>query len=179
MTTIAMNDFLSQEAKRDPHAFYAQLPADEPLHYVEGLNAWLVTSYEDALFVLKDPRFIKDRAKLESPEEAQYLLPELMPFMKNMLMVDPPDYERLRHLVSKAFTPRMIERLRSRIQQIADVGAGHRLESHQPAARVDALRRLGFHHGAIGAGERQTRTRPETGRRSQQRFPQVAIAFAQ
>ena len=37
-----------------------------------------------------------------------------------MLTVDPPDHTRLRSLVSKAFTPRMIEQLRPRIQQIAN-----------------------------------------------------------
>jgi cytochrome P450 PksS len=37
-----------------------------------------------------------------------------------MLMVDQPDHTRLRGLASKAFTPRMIEQLRPRIQQITD-----------------------------------------------------------
>ena len=48
MAEITMNDLLSQETKRDPHTFYAQLRATEPLSYVEGLNAWVVTTYEDA-----------------------------------------------------------------------------------------------------------------------------------
>jgi cytochrome P450 len=37
-----------------------------------------------------------------------------------MLDTDPPDHERLRALVSKAFTPRLIERMRPRVQAIAD-----------------------------------------------------------
>lgn len=140
MTTIAMNDFLSQGARKDPHAFYAQLPKDEPIYYVEGLNAWLVTSYEDALFVLKDPRFTKDREKLASPEDAQNLPPEMMPFMRNMLMVDPPDHERLRRLVSKAFTPRMIEQLRPRIQQITD----ELLDAVQDQGTVDLIKTFAY-----------------------------------
>ena len=39
---------------------------------------------------------------------------------KNMLDTDPPDHERLRALVSKAFTPRLIERMRPRVQAIAN-----------------------------------------------------------
>src|SRR5215207_6003222 len=39
---------------------------------------------------------------------------------RNMLDTDPPDHERLRALVSKAFTPRLIERMRPRVQAIAD-----------------------------------------------------------
>src|SRR2546430_11912643 len=42
------------------------------------------------------------------------------PVEQSMLMVDPPDHTRLRALASKAFTPRTIEQLRPRIQQIAD-----------------------------------------------------------
>ena len=37
-----------------------------------------------------------------------------------MLLKDPPDHTRLRTLVHKAFTPRMVERLRERTQTITD-----------------------------------------------------------
>ncbi len=48
-------------------------------------------------------------------------IPEVMkPLSRNMLDMDPPDHERLRALVSKAFTPRLIERMRPRVQAIAD-----------------------------------------------------------
>jgi cytochrome P450 len=120
MAEITMNDLLSQETKRDPHTFYAQLRSTEPLSYVEGLNAWVVTTYEDALFVLKDPRFTKDSRKIVQPGNGQSSAQGMAAGMRTMLMVDPPDHTRLRALVSKAFTPRMIEQLRPRIQQITD-----------------------------------------------------------
>lgn len=119
MTQISMQDFISQETKRNPHIFYAQLRSAEPLHYVEGINAWLTTTYEDALFVLKDPRFTKDRKKVFPPQQEEHSSIQASIF-QNMLTVDPPDHTRLRRLVSKAFTPRMIEQLRPRIQQITD-----------------------------------------------------------
>lgn len=120
MAEITMNDFLSQETKRDPHTFYAQLRSTEPLFYVEGLNAWVLTTYEDALFVLKNPRFTKDSRKIVRPGSEQSSAQEMAFRMRTMLMVDPPDHTRLRALVSKAFTPPMIEQLRPRIQQITD-----------------------------------------------------------
>jgi cytochrome P450 len=119
MAQISMHDFLSQETKRNPYVFYAQLRSQGPLHYVEGMNVWLAMTYEDALFVLKDPRFTKDRQKVSSQQQDKYHDLEASIF-RNMLTVDPPDHERLRRLISKAFTPRMIEQLRPRIQQITD-----------------------------------------------------------
>ncbi|HXR66707.1 MAG TPA: cytochrome P450 [Ktedonobacteraceae bacterium] len=120
MTELTINDFVSQETKRDPYTFYAQLRSTEPLSYVEGLNAWVLTTHEDALWLLKDPRFTKDSRKISSQEGMSERMQEMAARMRNMLMVDPPDHTRLRSLVSKAFTPRMIEQLRPRIQQIAD-----------------------------------------------------------
>lgn len=134
MTQISMQDFMSQETKRNPQVFYAQLRSDEPLYYVEGLNAWLTTTYEDALFVLKDPRFTKDRRKLLSEQQGEHS--DLMEsIFRNMLTVDPPDHTRLRRLVSQAFTPRMIEQLRPRIQQITD----ELLDKVQPQGSMDLI----------------------------------------
>ncbi|GHO71987.1 polyketide biosynthesis cytochrome P450 PksS [Ktedonobacter sp. SOSP1-52] len=118
MSRISLQEFQSQETKRDLHVFYAQLRSMEPLHYVEDLNFWLTTTYEDALFVLKDPRFTKDRRKISTQQHEQD--PLIASIFQNMLTVDQPDHSRLRRLVSKAFTPRMIEQLRQCIQQITD-----------------------------------------------------------
>jgi len=120
MTEITMHDMMAQETKRDPYTFYAHQRATEPVFYVEDMQSWVVTTYEDALFLLKDPRFIKDALKIAQPEDDQKLGEERSSLMRTMLMTDPPDHTRLRSLVSKAFTPRMIEQLRPRIQQIAD-----------------------------------------------------------
>ncbi len=135
MTEITMNDFLSQETKSNPHAFYAQLRSTEPLFYVEGMDAWVLTSYEDAVWLLKDPRFTKDNRKIAQAEGEQNPLAEMASHMRTMLMVNPPDHTRLRALVSKAFTPRMIEQLRPRIQHITD----ELLDAVQEQGRMDLI----------------------------------------
>jgi hypothetical protein len=53
MTRITLSDLLAQETKNSPHAFYAQVRSTEPMVYVEGLDSWLLTTYEDALWLLK------------------------------------------------------------------------------------------------------------------------------
>jgi cytochrome P450 len=84
---------------------------------------WLVTRYEDVLSIFKDERFVKDWRKVMTPEQLTQIppIPDVMkPLSQNMLDTDPPDHERLRALVFKAFTPRLIERMRPRVQAIAD-----------------------------------------------------------
>lgn len=130
MNQITLNDLLAQETRRNLTAFFARLREQGPLVYVADFSAmngmtggaWILTRYDDALALLKDPRFTKDIQKIHpegdadrSPQESMFLA-----ISRNMLMTDPPDHTRLRGLVSKAFTPRMIEQLRPRIQQITD-----------------------------------------------------------
>lgn len=130
MEQISFKDLLAQETKRDPAAFFARLRTQGPLLRlttpISVSDAWLATNYDDVIAILKDPRFSKDPQKFAPTEGEQAvaeqitLLHRFITARRDMLTVDPPDHTRLRGLVSKAFTPRMIERLRPRIQQITD-----------------------------------------------------------
>ncbi|WP_434438741.1 cytochrome P450 family protein [Lentzea sp. E54] len=81
----------------------------------DGTSAWLVTGYEEARQALSDTRL----SKVLKAEDLG-LEPELSSAMlRMMLFLDPPDHTRLRRLISAAFTPRRVEALRPRIEQIA------------------------------------------------------------
>ncbi len=146
MGQITFTDLLSQETKRDPVAFSARLREQGPLIHLTSPfsmgESWIVTTYDDTIAVLKDPRFIKDTHKVSKPWERQdaagenaTVIDRFLTWRRDMLTVDPPDHTRLRGLVSKAFTPRMIEQLRPRIQQIAD----ELLEAVQAQGRMDLI----------------------------------------
>jgi cytochrome P450 len=117
-----MSDFtfnpMAPEFVADPYPTYRRLRAEDPVHQ-SPLGFWVLTRYEDVVSVLRDPRLIKEpiaafvaaRFGLAAPPTGMGL---------SMLDRDPPDHTRLRGLVSKAFTPRVIERLRPHIQQIVD-----------------------------------------------------------
>ena len=118
-------DLLDPAFKANPYPTYAELRSTAPVHRVElpdGLGIWLITRYDDVLAVLKDERLVKDWRKVLTSEQLVQV-PPIPPVMealsRNMLDMDPPDHQRLRSLVSKAFTPRLIERLRPRVQAIA------------------------------------------------------------
>ena len=124
-STSAKYDLYSDEFRADTYATFARMREHDPVVRQPGIDGetpiWWVTRYEDAEAVLlDDERFVRDPRLAVPPE----LLPELPEFFRfidsNMLNRDGDTHRRLRRLVSKAFTPRMIERLRPRIQEIAD-----------------------------------------------------------
>ena len=121
---IAGPDLAGPRFKADPYPFYALLRAEAPVWRTtlpDKRTAWLVTRYEDVAGVLKDDRFAKDPHNAQDPEqraESPWVPGFLKPLEQNMLDLDDPDHRRLRSLVSKAFTPRLIEQLRGRIESI-------------------------------------------------------------
>ncbi|MEE4543384.1 cytochrome P450 [Streptomyces sp. V4-01] len=84
-------------------------------------EVWLITRYDDARNALADPRLSKDPSA--APEWAKAMAgvgDDEGPMGRNMLNSDPPDHTRQRKLVNRAFTPRRVEALAPRIQQITD-----------------------------------------------------------
>ncbi len=107
---------MDPEFVADPYPTYHRLRAEDPVHH-SPLGFWVLTRYDDVVAALRDPRLAKEAiaafvaARFGAPVPAMGL---------SMLDRDPPDHTRLRGLVSKAFTPRVVERLRPRIREIVD-----------------------------------------------------------
>src|SRR5215217_7692808 len=121
---IVAPDLAGPAFKANPYPFYARLRDEAPVWRTtlpDRRTAWLVTRYEDVACVLGDDRFAKDPLNALDPEQQKrqpWVPGFLKPLERNMLDLDEPDHRRLRALVSKAFTPRLIERLRERIEAI-------------------------------------------------------------
>ncbi len=146
MAQITLNDLFLH--KHNPYPFYARLREQEPLsHFAwRGMDMWMVATYDDSVAILKDPRFCLDKPKVESskdePISSGESAPRYVPLAgrRHLLNTDPPDHTRLRALVSKAFTPRMIEQLRPRIQQITD----ELLDAVQNRGQMDLIADFAF-----------------------------------
>jgi len=108
---------MDPEFLADPYPTYHRLRAEDPVHQ-SPLGFWVLTRYDDVSAVLRDPRFIKE--PLAALVAARFGAEVPRGVGLSMLDRDPPDHTRLRGLVSKAFTPRVVDGLRSRIQQIVD-----------------------------------------------------------
>jgi pimeloyl-[acyl-carrier protein] synthase len=120
----------------DPYPTYRRLRAEDPVHH-SPLGFWVLTRYDDVIAALRDPRLAKEAiaafvaARFGAPMPALGL---------SMLDRDPPDHTRLRSLVSKAFTPRVVEGLRPRIQQIVD----GLLDRVQSAGSMDLIEEFAY-----------------------------------
>jgi len=101
----------------DPYPMYHRLRAEDPVHH-SPLGFWVLTRYPDVMAMLRDPRLIKEPIAAFVAARFGMAVPPGLGL--SMLDRDPPDHTRLRGLVSKAFTPRALERLRPEIQQIVD-----------------------------------------------------------
>ena len=114
---LKVSDLAKPEFKANPYPFYARLRAEAPVCRTKflGSAAWLVTRYEDVLTVLKDERFVKDW-----PPKTRWLHRLAGPLTRHMLNMDGPDHLRLRALVQKAFTRRLIERMREQVERACD-----------------------------------------------------------
>ena len=95
----------------NPYPLYRHLHATAPVQWNDVLGAWTLARYADVVLSLTDPHFSADRTI--QPADDSWVA-------KSMLVSDPPDHTRLRALVQKAFTPRMVDQLRPRI--IAIIG---------------------------------------------------------
>jgi cytochrome P450 len=124
------------EQRRQPYSFYARMRRDQPVARDDERGIWAVYRYEDAKNILLDYRtFSSDFRKVESPEFSQ----PGRPMRDNSLIgTDPPRHRQLRDLVSRAFTPRAVASMESRIAEITD----DLLDPLIPTGRMDLVRDL-------------------------------------
>jgi cytochrome P450 len=103
--------------RADPYPTYETLLEQEPL-YQSPYGPLLVSRYEDCLTVLRHPAASKDSRKVPGWSPPPEVPEEL--FIPSIFSADPPDHTRMRALMNRSFTPRRVEGLRPRMQQIVD-----------------------------------------------------------
>jgi len=107
--------------RADPYPVYRRLREEDPVHR-SPLGIWILSRYADIEPILRDARFSNDIRNANSLPlaTADNVEERLERRAKVMLFVDPPDHTRLRSLVNKAFTPRVVDQLRPRVEEIVD-----------------------------------------------------------
>ena len=102
--------------REDPYPFYAALRATAPACVVDPVGAWLVTSYDAVLEVLRQPELYSSLAMRAAMTLGRLDDDEGPPPM--VISSDPPQHTRLRTLVNRGFTPRRIQRMEPLVRRI-------------------------------------------------------------
>lgn len=102
--------------RADPYPYFRRLREQAPI-YRSPRGHWLVSRHRDVTAVFRDPRFghgsddVLAQNNFRRPVQGR---------AKPFILLDPPEHTRLRSLVNKAFTPRIVNRMEPRIRQIVE-----------------------------------------------------------
>ncbi len=128
------------------------------MRWNKGVNAWILTRYSDVSAALRYDRLSAERITAltgligESGGESARQFERT--FLKMMLFSDPPDHTRLRSLANKAFTPRVVEQIRSHIQGIVKgLLDGVQPDGDREPGKIDVITDLAYPLPAIVIAE--------------------------
>ena len=143
-------DRVPPDFMQNPYELLAKFREQGPVHevvFAHGAKVWLVTRYDEVRKLANDPRVSKDGRRMnelftrhsgvvvEPEDDAAVGVGFDDDLAAHMLNSDPPRHTRLRALVGKAFAPGRIEKLRPRIEQVAD----QLLDAFDGRAEVDLV----------------------------------------
>ena len=94
----------------DPHPTYRWLRANAPVYRDEAAQAWILSKHEDVTNASKTADLFSAAQGVLADSEA----------LVSIVSVDDPRHARLRKLVNKGFTPRMVGLLSERVRTLAD-----------------------------------------------------------
>jgi pimeloyl-[acyl-carrier protein] synthase len=138
MSTAVQYDPLTPAMLADPYPVLHRLREEEPVHRSDVIGGWVLTRYDDVLAALRDPRLSADRITPymnRLSDEARARQSAIGSLALWMVFSDPPDHTRLRALVTRAFTPRVVEGLRGSIQEVVD----DLLDAVRPRGAMDVI----------------------------------------
>ena len=107
----------------DPYPLYERLRRDSPVYWSQAWQCWLVTRYDDVVAVMRDFKRFSSKASTTRlldrlpPATLKRLGPLYEHFTTGLVRLDPPRHTRVRGISSKAFTSRVVEQSRARIER--------------------------------------------------------------
>ena len=128
----------------DPYPAYERLRDEAPLIHDGATDLWLVSRYDDVNALLRDRRLGRTYRHVatdadmgrSSPPDGQAQFWHLVEH--GILDMEPPDHTRVRWLVSKAFTPRIVDAMRDPIDRLMN----SLVDGVEGAGEFDLLREI-------------------------------------
>ncbi|HZI05093.1 MAG TPA: cytochrome P450 [Archangium sp.] len=146
-------NLLSPQNLRDPYPLYKELRESDPVHFVEPMQSWFITRYDDVMAGYRDSRLSAARAQL-----FEYQLQGLDPsiaqeFMRTirhqMFMKDGPEHVRLRRQTLTGFSNQKLDDMRSTVHRIMR----ELLDEVYPQGHMDLLKDIAFPMPALALAE--------------------------
>ena len=120
LVTVAQPSFRVDrpEVLANPYDLFATMRSEAPVCRLDPIGFWAVSRYEDVMFVLKNPSLFSSAAYNRSNDDYKNVggLEEAAPTLVGM---DPPRHTKMRALIMRAFTPRVVAALEPRIREIS------------------------------------------------------------
>ena len=126
----------------NPYPVFDQMRRNDPIFWNAEPGYWILTRYADIVSLIQSEQLSSNRIAAHSgrmPDETkEYFRPFFTAISSWMLMIDPPDHTRLRGLVSKAFTPRVVENMRGLVEDLVN----NMLAAVKHQGRMDVMTHL-------------------------------------
>src|SRR5262245_41806562 len=108
----------------DPYPVFDRLRSRSPVYWSKIFNGWVLTSYKEVDFMLRDSRMSANRVSAmlgRLPEETKKIIEPMRRSLSQwMLMMDPPKHTKLRSVLGKAFSPQVTRNIKPHIESLVD-----------------------------------------------------------
>jgi cytochrome P450 len=117
MTVIPVEfDPFGDEYFNDPTDVYRRLRDDAPVYFSEKYGFYALSRFADVLAAHRDWEGFSSAHGVDLSTLTKD--PELIQMMRSIIMMDPPEHDRLRALVSRVFTPRAVTALEPMVREV-------------------------------------------------------------
>ena len=124
----------------DPYPLLRELRETSPVHKTGFSDFWVLTCFEDCRAALRDQRLGSPEPGEEAPSLLASTRQRRPDRTRSLLFLNPPDHTRIRSLVSRAFTPRRVEHMRSAVRAMTE----ELLDPVAAAGECDLIDKLAF-----------------------------------
>jgi cytochrome P450 len=145
MVTAINDDLFSAEVVNNPYAYFSRLREEDPVHWNEKYELWVVSRYEDLVWVARHPEFFSSAWWKRDPRPPYPAIDEsdlgLYQFVREFfadwfIQHDRPEHIEMRKVVHSYFTPKAMELWRRLVQSAVKV----LLDEADEKGRMDAMK---------------------------------------
>ena len=109
-------DPFSEEFFNDPYEIYRRLRDEAPVYFSERYGFYALSRFADVVTAHRDWQTFSSAHGVDLSTMSKD--PELIKSFRSIIMMDPPEHQRFRALVSRVFTPRAVTSLEPMIREV-------------------------------------------------------------